>query len=220
MQEEELDLVLELHRKWLHNEIGGKRAVLRGANFEKANLHESNLQRAGLADAVFKGADLSEANLSYADLRFTDLSVCCLRKARLVGADLRWAVLEGANLANANLARARLKGTALNNIIVNWTDRTLVSEILWQAAGENANRRMVAALVGRQDDWCWDKFLALAYPERFWALQELKKWIKEGDDAPDLLLTSETEVADWSCNGKINPSSLDLKSNSAPKQLI
>jgi hypothetical protein len=141
--------------------------------------------------------DLQDSSaLSHADLRFADLRGCSLRKAKFVGADLRWAILEGANLAETNLTRARLKGAVLHDITVNWTDRTLVSEILWQAAGENANRLMVAALIGRQADWCWDKFLAIASPERLWAVQELRAWIKEGDGAPDLLLARETEAAD------------------------
>ena len=188
MQQKELDQVLELHRKWLQSETGGKRAILRRVNFENADLRGAILQRAGLADAVFKGGDLSDADLSHADLRFADLSGCCLRKTKLVGADLRWAIFEGANLADANLTRARLKGTVLHNITVNWTNRTLVSEILWRAADGNTDRMMIAALAGRQDDWCWDKFLAIANPERSWALQELRAWIKEGDGAPDLLL--------------------------------
>jgi len=196
MQQEALDQVLESHRKWLRSEAGGKRAVLRRMSFENANLREANLQRAGLADAVFKGGDLSGADLSHADLRFADLRGCGLRKTKFVGADLRWAIFEGANLAETNLTRARLKGAVLHDITVNWTDRTLVSEILWRAAGENANRLMVAALIGRQADWCWDKFLALASPERLWALQELRAWIKEGDGAPDLLLARETAAAD------------------------
>ena len=59
----DLKQILELHKKWLNNEDGGKRADLR--------------------DADLSGADLSGANLSGADLRGADL-----RDADLRGADL------------------------------------------------------------------------------------------------------------------------------------
>ena len=71
MKQQELDLILIEHNKWLNNE-GGSRANLRGADL--------------------RWADLSDANLSDADLRGADL-----RGANLRGADLRWANLRGAD---------------------------------------------------------------------------------------------------------------------------
>ena len=73
MTKEELDKVLESHKKWLDGDSAGKRAVLLGANL--------------------RGADLRDANLIYADLRGADL-----RDANLHGADLRGADLRGANI--------------------------------------------------------------------------------------------------------------------------
>ena len=90
---EELEKVLDLHKKWL-NEQGGERANLRGADLRRANLSGANL----------RGADLSGANLSGADLRGADLS----------GANLRGADLSGANLRRANLRRANLSGANLD----------------------------------------------------------------------------------------------------------
>ena len=73
---EELQSILDLHRKWLYCENGGKRANLRGANLRGADLRGADL----------RGADLRGANLRGADLR---------------GADLRGANLRGANLRGA-----------------------------------------------------------------------------------------------------------------------
>lgn len=78
MTQEELQTILEKHKKWLNNVPGGERANLEGANLEGANL-----ERANLTDAYLKGANLKGANL-------TD-------------ANLKGAYLEGANLTDAYL---------------------------------------------------------------------------------------------------------------------
>ena len=80
MNKQELNKVLELHKKWLNNEEGGERA---------------NLSDADLIDADLCGADFSKANLRGADLRM---------------ANLRWADLCVANLSGANLSGADLRG--------------------------------------------------------------------------------------------------------------
>lgn len=141
-----------------------------------------------MADVILRGADLRKANFSTADLRFADLAGADLRGATLVGTDLRWAILEGANLKNADITRAQLKDAVLQGIVVNWTDRTLISEILWRAAGDDPRLRMAAAFVGREQHWCWNELLGFADAgERAWALAELKQWVRDGDGAPDLL---------------------------------
>lgn len=88
MTKEELDKVLELHKKWLDGDKAGKRAVLFGANLLGANLRGANL----------RGADLLDANLCGADLRGADLIYANLRGANLRGADLNGADLRGANI--------------------------------------------------------------------------------------------------------------------------
>ena len=76
MTKEQLNEILEKHKKWLNDEPGGERANLRGADLFEANLFGANL----------RGADLFEANLLGANLRGADL-----RGADLFGADLRGA---------------------------------------------------------------------------------------------------------------------------------
>jgi len=116
MTKEEIDEVLELHKKWLFKEEGGKRALLTGADLRGANLVEADLREAYLAEANLRMADLRRANLKRASLREADL-----RGVNLMGANLEQADLEGADLfvfirakpAVANLRGANLKGASL-----------------------------------------------------------------------------------------------------------
>lgn len=96
MTKEELDKVLESHKKWLGRDWRGKRAVLNNEDLRAKILRVVNLQKAylcgaDLRDADLRGADFREANLIEADLR---------------GADLRGANLSGANLKDADLCDA------------------------------------------------------------------------------------------------------------------
>ncbi|ELT4537508.1 pentapeptide repeat-containing protein [Listeria monocytogenes] len=84
MKQEELDIILENHGKWLLNE-GGERA-----NLSNIDLKNTNLRFANLRLAYLRGADLSNANLSYANLSYADLSYADLRRADLSGANLNW----------------------------------------------------------------------------------------------------------------------------------
>lgn len=93
MTQEELQTILEKHKKWLNNVPGGERA-----NLEYANLAGASLRDASLRDANLAGANLERANL---------------RGANLAGANLERASLRGANLKDANLASANLRGVNL-----------------------------------------------------------------------------------------------------------
>ena len=59
----DLKQILELHKKWLNNEAGGKRAYLRDAYLRDADLSGANLRDADLSGADLRGADLSGADL-------------------------------------------------------------------------------------------------------------------------------------------------------------
>lgn len=61
---EELQTILDLHKKWLYNKEEGKRANLRGANLCGADLRGADLRGADMIDADLRGADLRFANLS------------------------------------------------------------------------------------------------------------------------------------------------------------
>ncbi|EAK9259481.1 pentapeptide repeat-containing protein [Listeria monocytogenes] len=119
MKQEELDIILENHEKWLRDE-GGERADLRCADLSNANLSNADLSNADLSGADLSGAgligaDLREVNLSYANLRHADLSNADLSNADLSNADLREADLREADLREVNLSYADLNW-------VNWQD--------------------------------------------------------------------------------------------------
>ncbi|HAM1859819.1 TPA: pentapeptide repeat-containing protein [Listeria monocytogenes] len=113
MKQEELDIILENHGKWLRNEGGEKAdlsyanlrfANLRLADLSYANLRFANLRLADLSYANLRLADLSNADLSYANLRLADLRFADLSNANLRLADLRFADLSNADLSYANLS--------------------------------------------------------------------------------------------------------------------
>ena len=58
MTQEELNMILDKHKKWLDDEAGGDRADLHEANLGGADLRGANLDRANLRGADLRGADL------------------------------------------------------------------------------------------------------------------------------------------------------------------
>ena len=73
MTQEELQTILEKHKKWLNDVPGGERANLRGANLIGTNLEDANLRGANLEGANLKGANLKGANLRCADFKGANL---------------------------------------------------------------------------------------------------------------------------------------------------
>ena len=104
MTHEELQTILEKHKKWLNDIPGGERA-----NLERANLMGANLKYTYLEGANLEGANLERANLASANLKRANLM-----GANLMGANLMGANLKGANLKGANLMGANLEGTNLD----------------------------------------------------------------------------------------------------------
>ena len=97
MTKEQLNEILEKHKKWLNDEPGGEGANLWGVNLRGADLREADLQGANLWGVNLRGADLREADLQGANLRGADLREADLQGANLRGANLRGADLQGAN---------------------------------------------------------------------------------------------------------------------------
>ncbi|EAD9146774.1 pentapeptide repeat-containing protein [Listeria monocytogenes] len=121
MKQEELDIILENHGKWLLNE-GGERADLSNADLKNTNLRFANLRLADLRGAYLSNANLSNANLSIADLSNANLSITDLSNANLSIADLSNANLSITDLSNANLYNANLRGTDLSDANLNWVN--------------------------------------------------------------------------------------------------
>jgi len=144
-----LNKKLELHKKWLNDEVGGVRADLRGADLIDANLIEANLRRADLIDAnlyrtnlrraYLERADLYRADLGYANLREASLRGADLRKADLRYADLRGADLREADLRGANLIRANLRESDLTDTKIDYRiEDGLLKKVAEHALKENA----------------------------------------------------------------------------------
>ena len=99
---EELERILEAHRKWVESEgKKGERADLLGANLQEANLFGANLQKADLLGANLQEADLGGASLQEANLFGANLQGADLEEANLQGANLDFTDLQGADLINA-----------------------------------------------------------------------------------------------------------------------
>ena len=147
MNAQELNKILELHKKWLNDEPDGKRADLYDANLSNANLsdanlsganlYRANLSRANLSGANLYRAKLSRANLSDANLSNANLRLANLSHADLSNADLSNADLYDANLSNANLSDANLYDANLSN--ANLSDANLSGANLYRANLSRAN---------------------------------------------------------------------------------
>ncbi|HFK6727702.1 TPA: pentapeptide repeat-containing protein [Listeria monocytogenes] len=107
MKQEELDIILENHGKWLLNE-GGERANLSNIDLNGIDLSGSNLERAYLKNTNLTGANLSNVNMQSTYLRGVNFEEACLTGADLSNATLHCTNLRGANLIGANLSNANL----------------------------------------------------------------------------------------------------------------
>ena len=120
---QELNKILELHRKWLNGEPHGIRANLslkdlRGANLRETNLYGAILCGTDLREANLRGANLHDASLCGADLYGADLREADIRGADLCEVDLHEANLYKANFYKANLYEANLRKVYLYKAIL------------------------------------------------------------------------------------------------------
>ena len=75
MTQEELNVILEKHKKWLKNEEDGECADLHGVNLSNADLSCADLRYANLSCVNLSNADLRNAkNLDLAYIRLIDLN--------------------------------------------------------------------------------------------------------------------------------------------------
>lgn len=77
MKQEELNVILDKHKRWLSGKEGGEKANLRGANLRGANLCAANLCEADLCEANLREARLCGTCLSGADLHGANLDYSC-----------------------------------------------------------------------------------------------------------------------------------------------
>lgn len=105
--------------------------------------------------------------------------------------------LRGAYLEGANLRGAYLRGAYLENITMNWQSHALLAEILRRAANQDIEKTKVAGLIymGQFNDWCWDWYIKNCSNDPLfgWVISELRKWVKDGDEAPKILRQKRLE---------------------------
>ena len=152
MNKEELQKILDDHKKWLNGQ-GGKRADLRGADFSEADFRGAKLRGADLREADLSWTKLRGADLSEADLREADLSWTKLREA-----DLSWTKLRGANFSGADLQNV----TSIKRVEVSWSDH-----------GE-CGRKLLAVLIADEVRYFCGCFSG--------TLDDLRKYISDGKE--------------------------------------
>lgn len=189
-----------LHALWLRDKFSGERADFSGenlrnsdfsfrswsyANFAGAYLDHCDLSYTNLSNANLSGSSLFRANLSHANLFCADLSKANLRGALLSHASLGCSILTGADLSRVEFFNCTLMFASLAGATINWRSHPLIAAILWQAAGDNRDRRLLATHVAMSLDKCWAQFLAMDLPERDWAIGVLSKFVKENQSIPE-----------------------------------
>lgn len=135
-----VDALLERHRRYLRNQSGGARAILRQCDlsgldlsggdwtnseflvckFDGANLQRSIFRHANLFGARFNNSDLTSADFEKADLRGAKFELANLTGAHLGGADLREGMVIDAGVTldgdtGSRFTNAILKGAKLPN---------------------------------------------------------------------------------------------------------
>lgn len=159
MNRDELNKILENHKKWLERpenwndeavpdltaadlhgmdlhgaELSGANlfaADLRGATLQGTRLFDANLRGADLRGADLRGANLWGAVLREADIRNADLRGANLRMANLLDADLQGADLRGAYLRKANLRGASLRGADIGQADMSEVKTDTATKIDW-----------------------------------------------------------------------------------------
>ncbi len=71
MTKQDIDKIIDLHKKWLAGESDGERANLSDADLSGADLSGANLSGANLSDADLSGADLRRAEHNESTAFFT-----------------------------------------------------------------------------------------------------------------------------------------------------
>lgn len=113
MTKEELNEIIEKHRKWLVGDPTGERANLRGVDLSGTSIIGVSLAYACLAGATIAQATIRGTNLMGATLMGSDLSGTIIRNTNLRGTNLRGAILRGTRLIGVNARDADLQGAYL-----------------------------------------------------------------------------------------------------------
>jgi hypothetical protein len=110
---------------------------------------------------------------------------------KILHIDLRGANLSYADLHGANLSYANLYDAILTDCKMNWGNHWLIGQRLFYAIDDNDVRKFCLAggisITGGNYCWQWWLNNYPDSPEKAWALRTMASWVRDGDDAPDVL---------------------------------
>ena len=179
---QELNIILEDHKKWLIGHSSGKRANLRGANLSYADLRDADLIGINLSYANLSGANLSGANLSYANL-FANLSY-----ANLIGANIRYVIGNGMEIKTIQTDTWAITYTS-ETMSIGFQQHTLKE---WFGFNEKQIKDM-----GKRELEFWTKWKPIL--EAIGVFEELEKWRIKPKKPVDLsvLIDSSIDCEFW-----------------------
>ena len=139
MNKEQLNDILEKHKKWLEDEEDGERADLSDADLSGADLSHTDLSHTDLIGTDLRDADMRGTDLSYANMRGTDMRGTDMRGTNMRGANMKGADMTGTDLRGANLDYSCLP-LWCGSLGANFDDRQLI-QIAYHLvrAGVNSN---------------------------------------------------------------------------------
>lgn len=176
---DELQEIINKHKKWMLNEPNGERADLSNTNLAEADLSDIDLSGAYLYCSNLAGADLSRSVFFRTNLFNCNLSNATLFQTNLSGADLSftfmfYADLNKADLYNANLYGADLMGANLSHTCVKAFQINKYFGYCWLDPVE----RKIISKIGCQeyplDEWLENKCQSLGQANSY-SLTEIKQ---------------------------------------------
>lgn len=77
MEQKELDIIIEKHKKWLLCYRKGERAVMSGADMRGADMNGAVMSGAVMHNVDMRNVDMHKANIRRADMRGADVDYSC-----------------------------------------------------------------------------------------------------------------------------------------------
>lgn len=170
-------------------------ADLRGANLRSITVYDVDLSRADLRGADLRGASLWRTSLSGANLEGADLRGALWRGGDLRDTNLRGTKMEGISLSRTELGYRNMAGEDFAGCEINWGNRSLISELLRQAAdGDRGKLEAISKIPVRSepddDEIRWEEWKAMDYPLKGWVGGTLAFYAAELRSKPPKAITA------------------------------
>lgn len=95
---DELNLKLELHKKWLNKDKYGKRLILSNTDISNMRIANADMRYCIAINTNFSGADLRNVNFDGAELSGSDLSYCNISGASFNGTKMDGVIKSGIDI--------------------------------------------------------------------------------------------------------------------------